>query len=101
MASFDIKSLFTNIPLEETVSTATENYFNTNHPSRNFTPKLFKDLLLSSVKDIIFLFNGKVFSQIDGVGMGNPLRPTFAYLFLCHHETNWLDKCIFINIETL
>ena len=27
MASFDIKSLFTNIPLEETVSIATENYF--------------------------------------------------------------------------
>ena len=93
MASFDIKSLFTNIPLEEPVSIATENYFNINSPSRNFTPKLFKDLLLSSVKDIIFLFNGKVFSQVDGVGMGNPLGPTFANLFLCHHEKNWLDKC--------
>ena len=46
MASFDIKSLFTNIPLEETVSIATENYFNTNRPSRNFTSKLFKDPLL-------------------------------------------------------
>ena len=64
-----------------------------NRPSRNYTPKLFKNLLLSSVKDIIFLFNGKVFSQIDGVGMGNPLGPTFANLFLCHHEKNWLDKC--------
>ena len=91
MASFDIKSLFGNITLEETVSIATENYFNITNPSRNFTPKLFKDLL-TSVKDIIFLFNGKVFSQIDGVGMGNPLWSTFANLFLCHHETNWLDK---------
>ena len=89
MASFDIKSLFTNIPLEETVSIATDNYFNITRPSRSFTPKLFKDLLLSSVKDIIFLFNGKVFSE----GMGNPLGPTFANLFLCHHETNWFDKC--------
>ena len=45
------------------------------------------------MKDIIFLFNGNVFSQIDGVRMGNPFGPTFANLFLCHHETNWLDKC--------
>ena len=84
MASFDIKSLFTNIPLEETVSIATDNYFNITRLFRNFKPKLFKNLLLSSVKDIIFLFNGKVFSQIDGVGMGNPLGPTFNNLFLCH-----------------
>ena len=93
MASFYIKSLFTNIYLEETVSIATDNYFNITRPSTTFTPKLFKDLLLSSVKDIIFLFNSKVFSQIDGVGMGTPLGPTFANLFLCHHETKWLDKC--------
>ena len=25
--------------------------------------------------------------------MGNPLGPTFANLFLCHHETNWLNNC--------
>ena len=93
MASFDIKSLFTNIPLEETVCIATDNYFNITRPCRNLTPKLFKDLLLTSVQYIIFLFNGKVFFHIDDVGMGNLLGPTFANLFLCHHETNWLDKC--------
>ena len=30
--------------------------------------------------------------QIDGVAMGNPLGPTLANLFLCHHETNWLSN---------
>ena len=64
MASFDMKYLFTNIPLEETVSIATENYFNITRPSRNFTPKLLKDLLLSSEKVIIFLINDKVFSSM-------------------------------------
>ena len=44
IASFDIKSLFTNIPLEEAVSIATENYFNINRPSRNFTPKLLPSI---------------------------------------------------------
>ena len=44
------------------------------------------------VKDILFLFNNQLFSQVDGVGLGNPLGPTFANLFLCHHETNWLNN---------
>ena len=38
MATFDIKSLFKNIPLEETVFIVTENYFNITRLSRNSTP---------------------------------------------------------------
>ena len=45
------------------------------------------------VKDILFLFNNQLFSQVDGVGMGNPLGPTFANLFLCYRKTNWLNNC--------
>ena len=26
--------------------------------------------------------------------MGNPLGPTFANIFLCHHENNWLENCL-------
>ena len=93
MASFDIKSLFTNIPLEETIDIASQNYFNSINQHRFFTRKFFEGLLSLSVKDILFLFNNQLFSQVDGVGMGNPLGPTFANLFLCHHETNWLNNC--------
>ena len=25
--------------------------------------------------------------------MGNPLGPSFANIFLCHHENNWLENC--------
>ena len=39
------------------------------------------------------LFNDRIYSQIDGVGMGNPFRPTFANLFISHHELNWLQNC--------
>ena len=28
----------------------------------------------------------------DGGAMGSPLAPTFANLFLCHHEKLWLDN---------
>jgi len=39
-----------------------------------------------------FLFNGKVFDQIDGVAMGSPLAPVLANLFLGHHEKIWLKN---------
>ena len=72
VASFGIKSLFTNIPLEETLSIATENYCNITRFSRNFATKLFKDLFLSSVKDIIFLCNKKILNR--------SFNPPFIYL---------------------
>ena len=37
-----------------------------------------------------FLFNGKVFDQIDDVAMGSPLAPVYANLFLGQHEDVWL-----------
>ena len=87
MASFDIKSLFTSIPLEETIDIASQKYFNSIYQHRFFTRKFF-GLLSLSVKDILFLFNNQLFSLVEGVFMGNHLSPspTFANLFLCHHE---------------
>ena len=75
------------------IAAATESFFNSPNQPRKFTKKFFSELLTSAVKDIIFLFKGKTYLQIDGVGMGNPLGPTFANLFLCSHENNWLQNC--------
>ena len=52
----------------------------------------FKTLLELSVRDVLFFFNNILYSQINGVGMGNPLGPTLANAFLCHHEIKWLDN---------
>ena len=46
-----------------------------------------------AVKDVLFLFNGQLYCQINGIGMGNPLGPTMANIFLCHHEKNWINNC--------
>ena len=93
MASFDIKSLFTNIPLEETIQIATDKYFDQQEIPRMFTKNWFEQFLQLAVKNILFIFSGKLYSQVDGVGMGTPLGPTFANIFLCHHESNWLNNC--------
>ena len=39
-----------------------------------------------------FLFNGKVFDQIDGVAMGSPLAPVLVNLFLGHYANLWLKN---------
>ena len=46
-----------------------------------------------ATKDILFLFNGKLYKQIDGVAMGSPLGPTLANIFMSHYERLWLRDC--------
>ena len=93
MASFDVKSLFTNIPLDETIEICTNASFNGLDNFMDFTKRQFKSLLELAVKECIFLFNNSYYKQIDGVAMGSPLGPTLANAFLCHHEVTWLNDC--------
>ena len=40
------------------------------------------DLLRASTKDQLFLFNGQLYEQTDGVAMGSPLGPLLANVFM-------------------
>ena len=53
----------------------------------------FKYLLSLATTESYFIFNNKLYNQIDGVAMGFQLRPSLANEFLGHHEQNWLDSC--------
>ena len=93
MSSFDVDSLFTNIPLDETIDICVRKLFGRKHKHKGFTRSDFKSLLEYAVKDNLILFNGKYYIQVDGVAMGSPLGPTLANIFLCHWEEIWLEKC--------
>ena len=93
MASFDIESLFTNIPVLETIDICIRLLFDGKDTVLGITKKLFRSMLELSVLNSYFLFDGQLYKQKDGVGMGLPLGPTFANLFLCFHEQKWLDDC--------
>ena len=93
MVSFDVQSLFTNIHLVETINIASDKYFS-QESYKFFSLNSFSDFLTTLVvKDIIFLFNYFTYSQIEGIGIGNPQGPSFANIFLCYHENNWLQNC--------
>ena len=93
MASFDVESLFTNIPLKETIDICIRSLFSTATEVLGIPAKFFKALLELSVLNSFFIFNEKLYCQKEGVGMGLPLGPTFANIFMCHYEKLWLTSC--------
>ena len=93
MASFDVVSLFTQIPLDETIEIVCDSLFKDNKNFKKFTKPQFKELLNFAVKDSPFFFNEKLYTQRDGIAMGSPLGPSFANCFMGFHEQNWLDDC--------
>src|SRR5215469_1490602 len=87
MVSYDVKSLFTNVPLYETIDIILEQIFtNDNSTFNSFSRNNFKKLLELAILDTHFIFNEKVFKQVDGVAMGSPLGPTLANIFMCSLE---------------
>ena len=93
MVSFDIDSLFTNIPLDETIDICIRKLFGRKRKFKGFSKADFKEMLQLAVKDSLLIFNGKYYVQRDGVAMGSPLGPTLANVFLCYWEEIWLQKC--------
>ena len=89
MTSFDIESLFTNIPLEETTNICVDKLFENNTKVNNFTKESFRFLLELATLDSFFIFDGKYYKLKDGVAVGSPLGPTLANVFLCHFKEQW------------
>ena len=88
LVSYDVTSLFTNIPLQEIIDIAINLIFNHN-PSLNSTKK---ELFLFATSQTHFIFNGKFYNQIDGAAMGSLLAPVLANIFMGFHESKWLNE---------
>ena len=93
LASFDITSLYTNIPIDETIRIAVDQLVDENDEFINLTRSEFTRMLELSIKDNIFYFDNKLFRQIEGCPMGSPAGGTFANIFMCYNEEQWLDRC--------
>ena len=90
MASFDIKTLFTNILLTETLNLCVQNLYRNQTHVVNLTKSSSYNLLITTMFESFFIFDEKFYEQCDGVVMGSPLRPTLANVFMCHFGSIWV-----------
>ena len=93
MTSFDIHSLFTNIPLDETINICVDLVFHKKKKVKGMLKRHFKQLLTLSLKSSCFLCNDVYHKQVDGVAMGSPLGATLVNFFLVYYEHKWLEEC--------
>ena len=84
--SFDIKSVFANIPLRKTVNIILKGIYKDKLISTKLTKRTLKKLILDSCTKTIFSLNGHLYKQIDGVSMGSPLGPTLANIIMTEFE---------------
>ena len=83
MCSFDVKSLFTNVSLQETINISTKALY---HDPDIIKPRVPEDLFVKLMKkatmDVEFRFAGTMYRHTDGVAMGSPLDPVLANIFM-------------------
>ena len=86
MASLDVKSLFTNIPLNEVIHICVDDLFCDTNTIHNLDRNYMRELLTVAAYEWFFIFGQVVYRQIDVVTMGSLLGPILANAFLCHFE---------------
>ncbi len=96
--SFDVKSLFTNVPLKKTINIILDKIYNKKEISTSLKKQTLKKLLLDSCTKIPFSMNGELYKQIDGVAMGSPLGPTLANIIMTTFEKEIIRKLIDSNL---
>ena len=91
MVSFAVASLFTNIPVTDSIDLAVS-YINERNTKSTFSKAELIKMFSIATSQTHFLFNGKVFHQICCVAMGSSHAPILANLLLGHHENIWFKN---------
>ena len=88
LISFDVVSLFTNVPLAQTIDKIADHIYELDSRP-TFDKKTFKKLMHMATSGI-FMYRERYYRQIDGVTMGSPLGPTMANFCLAKLEAQLL-----------
>ncbi len=84
--SFDVKSLFTNVPVKEAVDLALELILEDDSARHPLPADILRKLFEFATSHCCFQFDGVIYLQIDGLSMGNPLAPPLSHLFMIRIE---------------
>jgi hypothetical protein len=121
--SIDVESLFTNVPIDETIKIIKDAFFKEKTEKVPRTKKNigyknirlgdsqyegnlnglpwehFEYLLRNCLQESIFTFNNKLFKQIDGVSMGSRLGPIIANIFMDYFECQHMQELTKLGVK--
>lgn len=111
MLSFDITSLFTKVPLDQTIKIILDKIYGTPHTcihSKNRKSTWcqicrnrheMKTLLEMATKESHFSFDGKIFCQRNGIAMGSPMGPLLADVYVSYLEEKFMKRIRTAGVE--
>jgi hypothetical protein len=102
LVSFDVESLFTNVPTLETIDIILNLAFKTGNKDERFfnmSRVELKKLLIICTSESHFQFGGNYYDQVDGVAMGSPLGPLFANAFMADFENKHMDRLKTLGVK--
>ena len=84
MVSFDVESLFTNVPIDAAVQTALQKLEDDASLAdrTTLTPAQIADLLNFVLRSTYFQYNGSIYEQLEGAAMGSPVSAVIANVYM-------------------
>ena len=86
LISLDVKSLYTNVPVNESITLAADLVYARNEIP-TYTKETFVSLLKLAVQNVNFLCGSAWFSQVDGLAMGSKLAVYLANIWMKQFES--------------
>ena len=93
MASLDVDSLFTNIPLDKTIDICIDSLYKDDQNTPRISKDVFRYLVIVITQELFFMLNNKVYKQTDGVAMGTPTGSHLANIVMRRFENKLLKDC--------
>ena len=92
--SFDIQSLFTNVPLNRTIKIILDRIYDQNQIQTTLKKRTLKKLISDCCSKTAFSFGNEIYKQTDGVSMGSSLGPVLANIILTEFEKTVVQELI-------
>ncbi|XP_030849793.1 uncharacterized protein LOC115927720 [Strongylocentrotus purpuratus] len=95
MVSFDVVSLFTNVPIEGACNATLQRLQSDSNLSTRtaLSPEQLTQLLEFVLRSTYFLYKGSYYEQTEGAAMGSPVSAVVANLYMESFEEEALDTC--------
>ena len=86
--SYDVESLFTNIPIQETINYIIEQIYVHKKLTPVSSKLIFRRLLIKLATECTFKVNNRLLKQVDDCTMGRPLSVTFTDIYVVKMEND-------------